>query len=301
MVLALIFLTACATSDRGERDQNFRTGTQGLYMKLVPNLPPPRVYDDQDLNIFIELENRGAHDLGGPGDRIYLSGFDSNIITSVPRLGEPIPKMEGKTQFGPGAFDSVSFKGILRDLRGQNIDKYQTRILVTSCYNYETIATAQVCIDPDPYSFTSKQKVCVPVAVSTGSQAAPIAVSSVNLEPSPGRTRFKITISNIGGGEPFRSGGNYLNRCNPNDPDQLRFNEVNYIRLDDVTISGRSIKSSCRPLDNNHIRLAGGRATIFCDLESIPSSSAYTTPLTVKLSYGYRDFLFKDLEIRASR
>ena len=275
----------------------YRTGTQGLNLNFAPNLPPNRLFDTEAFSALVEIENRGAYPVGGPGDKIYLSGFDPSIITGILEWGENIPYIEGKTQFvTQGGLDVVGFKGTIAPLAPKNIDKYPVRLLATACYAYETIATAPICIDPDPYSPTTRAKICTPTSASlSGGQGGPIAVSLIEVEPSPGRTRFKIHVNNVGGGDVFRSGGQYLQKCSPFTAG-LGFDEIDYVELRDVMISGMSIKPTCKPLDKNHIRLTNGKGTVFCEFMT-RGQDAYTTPMSITLAYGYKNSIFKDIEI----
>jgi len=296
----LLILTACGQGTTEEQQpQDFRTGTEGLTFRFAPNLPPPRLYDTETFSALIEVENRGTYDLGGVGDAIFLSGFDATIIQGIDTYGKPIPLLEGRGPFIPqGGFDTINFKGTLRSLYDKRIDKYQATLLATACYGYETVASANVCIDPNPYAPTRQQKICTPSTVSTGSQGAPIAVTSVEVNPSPGRTRFKINIQNVGIGDVFRYGGQFLANCNPHSAG-LTYEEVDYVRVADVTISGLSIRQSCKPLDSTgHLRLTNGAGALYCEFTQMRGQSTFTTPLNVILDYGYRQSLTQQLEIR---
>lgn len=301
IIFLLVFLIACARiGKKGEQPQpqEFRSGTQGIYMQFVPNLPPPKVFDREPLNVMIQIENRGTAMVGSVGlDKVYLSGFDNNIITGIPMDGVDIPQMEGRGPYMPqGGIDTVSFRGIIQPLGAKRIDKYQPTLLATACYHYETIASAQVCIDPNPYAPTNIVKVCTPSTVGLGSQGAPIAVTSVEVVPSPEKTRFKISISNVGGGDVFRS--RYLNACSPYSGG-LGFNEVDFVRVDNVVISGQTIKDTCKPFsDREFIRLTNGQAQLFCEFNAPPGQSAFLTPLEIWLDYGYRSSIFRQLDIR---
>ncbi len=302
IVLFLVFLMACAGRKAAQQAQptEFRSGTQGIYMQFVTNLPPPKVFDREPLNVMIQVENRGTAPVGMAGlDRIYLSGFDNNIITNIPMDGVDIPPMEGRGPYMPqGGIDTVSFMGRIQPLGSRRIDKYQPTLLATACYRYETIASAQVCIDPNPYAPTSAAKVCTPSTVGTGSQGAPIAVTSVEVTPSPEKTRFKISISNVGGGDVFRAGARYLGSCSPYSGG-LGFNEIDFVRVTDVIISGQPIKDTCKPLDKEgHVRLTNGQAQLFCEFNAPPGQSAFLTPLEILLEYGYRYSIFRQVDIR---
>ncbi|MBD3304667.1 hypothetical protein GF343_06020 [Candidatus Woesearchaeota archaeon] len=299
--LLFVLLSACAVRQTDKEQQmtatTYRVGTQGLDLRFLPNLPPNRLFDTDTFNAVIEIENKGAYTVGGPGDKLYLSGFDPSIITGILEWGEGIPQIDGRTQYVPqGGVDVVSFKGSIAPLRPRNIDKYPVRLLATACYEYETIAATPVCIDPDPYSPTTRPKICTPGPASLGGgQGGPIAVTQVEVDPSPGRTRFKIHIQNAGGGEVFRYGAEYLQKCSPHTA-PLAFDEIDYVELRDVTLGGVSIKPTCKPLDRNHIRLTNGKGTVFCEMMT-RGQDAYTTPMVVALDYGYRSSVFKDLEI----
>ena len=308
-VLACLILLSSCTGWYGGKSSNrptaeFRTGPEGVRVQYMPNLPPPRLYDDQPFDVLLKVWNVGAENVGGSNDRIYLSGFDPSIITGLNANGAPIPKLEGKTQYNlQGTFDYVSFKGVLRNLKSLNVDRYPVSpLLATTCYQYKTSSSENVCIDPDPFSTGAKTKACIPHATSAGTQGAPVAVQSINLEPSSGRTRFQIDVANVGGGDVFLPGAVYLNKCSPYDPKGLEFNEVDRVRLDRMEVAGASIVPSCRPVDSQgFIRLINGRATIVCEYSSQGKGAAFVTPLITELSYGYRRTAGTSVEILPSR
>ncbi|MBW3016506.1 hypothetical protein KY309_02760 [Candidatus Woesearchaeota archaeon] len=302
LLLFLAVVVACAPVQKEAAEPvDFRYGTEGLYMSFVPNLPPPRLLDSEPFNVMLMVENRGTTNVGrGDGD-IFLSGFDPRIITmSADR--QPVPDLEGRGPFIPkGGFNTVSFSGTIAKLSSYRIDKYQPTILATACYRYETVASAQVCIDPNPFAPASAPKVCTPGTVSLGSQGAPIAVTSVEVEPSPTKTRFRIHLQNVGGGDVFLPDSEYLSKCSPYSDPGLGFNEVDFVRVDEVMIAGTSLKASCKPLDSRgSLRLTGGSASLFCefDVASMRAQSAYLSPLNVILKYGYRQSIYMPVEIR---
>lgn len=283
-----------------EADVGYRTGTQGLVVSFMPNYPRTRMYDEESFLALLEVKNKGAYDVGFGGDRIYLSGFDMSIITGIPTSGAAIPQIEGKNQFNTeGGYDTVEFSGEIYPLSGKNIDKYPSTILATACYGYKTVASENICIDPDPFSQTGERKVCTPSTVSFGTQGAPIAVTSVEVEPTPTVTRFKIHLSNVGGGTAFKPGADYLAKCSPYHTEGLNsINEANMVQLSKVEVIGKSITPGCKPVDNQgHVRLINGQATVFCEIGGLGRGPAYSTPLTVEIDYGYRNTISKSVEI----
>ncbi|MBI4451478.1 hypothetical protein HY642_05875 [Candidatus Woesearchaeota archaeon] len=300
LVALLVLIASCAKGTE-RTGTDWRTGTQGLVITFEPQQPPSQLYDDQEFNAVVRVENKGAFGVGSAGDRVYLSGFAQNIITGIPTNGIQLPKIGGKTQYsqGRGETDFVTFKGALRHVT----DPYPPTILATACYGYETIATGTMCIDPDPYSVTSKQKVCTPGSATGlgGGQGGPVAVTAIEQEPARGRTRIKITISNAGNGEVFKAGGGYLSKCSPFHPEGLGFDEKDFVQLVDVRVGPTdSIRATCKPTDQGSVRLIDGRTTVYCDYTNIRGSSAFTTPLSVTLRYGYRTAVFRTVNILPS-
>lgn len=298
LVLFLLVLVSCARKSTEPQVTDFRYGTEGIRMEFVQNLPPPRLFDREPFNVMIQVENRGTTTIGQQDGSIFLSGFDNTIITGINTNGIPIPEVEGRGPFIPkGGINVVNFKGVIQSLSGKRIDKYQPTILATACYHYETVASAQVCIDPNPYAATSQQRVCSPGTISPGSQGAPIAVTSVQVDPSPGKTRFTINIQNVGGGDVFKFGGQYLNKCSPYDAG-LGFDEIDFVLVADVSISGTKL-AGCKPVDNQgFVRLANGMASLYCEYSGMLGQSAYLTPLNIILRYGYRQSIARPIEIR---
>ncbi len=300
MIMSVIIIVGCgSTSSSRQPEENYRTGSQGISLSFMQNMPPSKVYDDEALPILLEIHNRGATDVTGGMGRVYLSGFDDSIITDISTIGEPIEGLEGRGFYNPeGDEDILEFEGNVRDLESRNIDKVQATILATVCYPYQTIANPTVCIDPDPYSLSAEEKVCDFNSVSMSStQGAPVAVTRVDAEAAKGKTKFKIYISNVGGGMVIKDGLGYLDKCNPHHSENLAFDEINQVALTDVVIGDVSIKGSCKPLNNDFIRLkSGGETYIICTLDGL-TGSAYTTPLRVVLDYGYRSSISRSLEI----
>jgi len=164
----------------------------------------------------------------------------------------------------------------------------------TLCYNYRTVASANVCLDPNPFSATVQQKVCTPASVSLGGgQGAPVAVNIVEVDPALGKTRFRIRVQNVGGGEVFKPAA--LNKCSPFS-EGLKFDEIEYVKVLKVNTQNKNLK--CNPLvDGGHLRLTGGQGTLFCEVDGLTGTAAFVSPLVIELEYGYRQTLLKSVDI----
>jgi len=160
---------------------------------------------------------------------------------------------------------------------------------LTACYQYETLATPIVCIDPNPFD-QLKDKSCKAGTVTmTGSQGAPIAVTGVEQETTPTDVFFRIHVSNSGGGVVYDE--NKLSAC----PGSLQFQDLNKIQLKEAKIGNSAL--DCKP--ENPIRLADGKATIFCKISqsNFKGQSAFETPMSIKFTYGYKSSISQKVEI----
>ncbi|MEK6857554.1 MAG: hypothetical protein AABX39_03125, partial [Nanoarchaeota archaeon] len=161
LILALLlFVVACQQQQPTQPGstqfyEKFRTGSEGLAISFVSDQPPSRLFDSDEVFFIINVENRGAKEVGYPGDRIYLSGFDPRILTGVPFTGAQIEKVEGKTSTSlVGGRGVTEFRSTPSKLPTES---YETPIVATACYSYETIAEANICLDSDPRSYSQRK------------------------------------------------------------------------------------------------------------------------------------------------
>ncbi len=290
LILLLFFSFGCTQKTGDSTD--YRKGTQGIVMSFMADMPPAKMYDNMPIDLVVEIKNKGAYPqpTGITGLAIYLSGFDDTLIMGMPKQMS-IPNLEGKNPYNPeGGYDVVSFRGNIINFDSRNIDSYNANFLVTSCYNYETIASQTVCVDPEPYSTKEKTKVCtIPPSYSlSGGQGAPVAVTKIEETVLSNKIQFKIYIKNLGDGKVVDK-----SRLNIDCPYSL-----DYTNLNKVYVSGRvsGYSLSCKPA--NPINLINGEGSAICTVpKPAMSKSAYTTPLQVKLEYGYSSSIQKSVEI----
>lgn len=293
----MLFVIACQQQPQGQQGgqfyEKFRTGAEGLTISFVSDQPPSKIFDTDEAFFVLNVENKGAKDVGYPGDRIYLSGFDPRILTGIPFTGSSIEKIEGKTSTSlVGGRGVAEFKAILSKLPTES---YETPIVATACYSYETIAEANICLDSDPRSY-AQRKVCTPTGLSLGTQGAPVAVSSVDVSAVKGSATLKFKVRNAGIGDVFRFGGEYLTKCSPY-VGLDRFNDLDRVQIFDVRVGAVSITPSCQLSDGN-VRLINNEGIFTCkvDTRQFPATGAVTT-LSVDLRYGYRNTLSRRLEV----
>ncbi|MBI2656990.1 hypothetical protein HYX03_04585 [Candidatus Woesearchaeota archaeon] len=180
--------------------------------------------------------------------------------------------------------------------------------MATACYPYETVAGPSVCIDPNPYSTIKEKKVCEVQNIALSNQGAPVAITKIDEEAFATKTQFKITIRNVGNGDVLTTYAAY-NKCDPYGQEsqtKIQREDVDRVRILSVKISNNPL--TCGPfVDGNvkdtsgNIRIINGEGFVICELPSSAYSnkiSAYTTPLSIRLSYGYRNTAEKKILIK---
>jgi hypothetical protein len=305
LILLVLLLVGCRGNSRDEEGYvDFRTGTIGLEMRFLEKSPPFYVYEGDVLPITLELFNKGASEIFA--GEIYVTGFDPNLINNygpipgnLPLPGTlqpylPFEMLDKKTQFNKeGGYQIIEFNSGKIDLPS-GTHKYNIPLTIYACYDYETIASTEICIDPEPHR-SYYDKPCVTRNVGMGGgQGAPVAITNVELTNMREQMRITFTIQNVGSG---MGGGTivdlekmFAGACptgfGPVDVDVVY---LNYVRV------GDSAPLACSP--DGRIKLVNGVGRVSCTY-AMPGGTAYKTPLEIKLEYGYRTFIRRDVEIR---
>ncbi len=298
IILFLIFVIACTPGGNGGTPNivNFRTGSQGVYMGFVANQPPYRIYDDESVNVLIDVQNMGAYPVGNQLDKVFISGFDQKLI--YPKdgayLGQKIPYLEGKTADSPNAIskDYVEFKMGINPL---TVTSYPFKMMAAACYGYKTVAETTLCIDPNPFSRGTRQKVCVSAGKSLGSQGGPVAVNSVQVEPRKGKTVLTINVANVGGGDVYKRDA--INLCSPYSGGELSYNELGFVEVADVLVGDTSVKPCSGLVEGDYLRLQNGAGSFRCTVDTSLMSTEEARLMKIILDYGYRNIIFKDFEL----
>ena len=205
LVFMLLLASACELAKPSGRDTSeteYRKGTQGLEFYFLSNNPPDKIYTGDSLEIVVEYVNRGAYDIYG--GKLYLDGYDRSII-QFDRDSITDATAEGKDRYNPegNLYQTVTFTDTRVDLPVNLAkDVFPQTFMLTACYDYQTQASPEVCIDSDPYATGPVKKVCTVHDTSlSGGQGAPVAVTKVEDESSKDRAQYKIHISNEGKGD----------------------------------------------------------------------------------------------------
>ena len=306
LFLLVILLVGCRGTSRSEEGYvDFRRGTQGLEMRFLERSPPHYVYEGDFLPITLELFNRGASEI--TQGEIYITGFDPNIIHNnpgadvivgnLPAPGTPylFQMFDKKTQFNrEGGYKLLEFNSGRLELP-LGTHKYNIPLTVYACYDYETIASTEICMDPEPHR-SYHDKPCVTRNVGMGGgQGAPVAVTNVELTNMRNQMRITFNIQNVGSG---LSGGTIIDLQRMQQgacPTGFGPADIDVVYLENVKVGNQVITSSCAP--SGRIKLVNGFGRVSCTA-AIPAGTAYKTPLEITLYYGYRSHIKRNVEIR---
>lgn len=320
--IVMLFLIAGCSGKKDPQKQleELRTGVLALTASFLPNNPPATIHveDGQEnkFDIVLELSNKGVYpqpeDEKKLSGKIYLSGYDKDVVTiETPSSAIDLNtlSLNGKSQINlQGESDLVVFKASV-DYSKLPVERYEPTLLATACFDYITIAGPSVCIDPDPYATIKQKKVCEPGSISLSSQGAPVAVVKVDTEAFAAKTQFKITIKNAGNGEILKGqsqGQSVLEKCNPFGTSKLAREDINKVFLEEIKLG--NIDLQCWPFadeevkgSTGYIRLLNGEGSIICEIVEdnyASTNAAYTSPLRIKLSYGYKTTAERKLSIK---
>jgi len=300
LTTTLILTSSCIRRGDDEPDDvDYHTGSWGLEFRFIEDNPPSEFFyspeqlpEANTIPILVEIRNMGAFDVTNA--EFFLTGFDDNIVQGV-NSPMPLYDLEGKSDFNPeGGITTMDFQGVVSNL--DDVDVYQPRFLLSSCYYYETHASPVVCVDPDPYS-TIKDKACTvdEIDMPAGGQGGPVSVTSLVEKATRTSIQIRFVIQNMGHGIVVEKDEG-LNRC----PFELYYENLNYVDYDVVLGNGITPTECTSSGVGNRVRLIDGHATVTCKFEVSTSANqgAYKTPLSIKLYYGYKDAIEQEVIIR---
>lgn len=275
IMLGILLISAgCASLRQGTavKETDYHTGTDGLVMNLIKNLPPDNIWKGNDFVIGLELRNKGAHDI--EDGIVRISGFDPRYI--MPAEDEQtIESLAGKGYGYPeGDYAVINF-------HAKNIDipagaaEYPAAFTIKAEYDYKTEASAVVCVNPNMFKLIKTKDVCeVKTASFSGGQGAPVAITQIEESITPldrdMRVEFIIYIANKGDGKVL---GN--------------------VNIDSVKLSEKNIECNVK-----EFKIIGkDENKVYCPAVVEKGIGARNVPLSVALSYRYESELDKKIKV----
>lgn len=276
-ILVLLLSFGCAKITPSEPEKiEYHIGFGGLDMALLKNHPPEEVGAASQFIIGFELRNKGPYPIRD--GTIVISGFNPDYI--VLDNYQALFSLEGRSLAYPeGDYRIINFKA--RNIAvPKGSDEYPAAFTARAYYDYQTEATANVCINPDIYSYVKTKEVGCEVREVTlpKGQGAPVAVTRIeemisSLADEPYIfIEFKIHIANKAKGEVL---GN--------------------VKVDEVRLVDKKLKCYPETLELKDME----EKAIRCQITLDKTKGAYLTPLTTRLSYSYTQKIDKKFKIIA--
>ncbi|MAG60614.1 hypothetical protein CL619_02390 [archaeon] len=299
LLISTLFLSSCSVIPQGEDADStanvlsqVQSGTQGIDVDFVNDYPPYTMYDVSDFVMLLEVENKGAYDVGATECYLQVTGFDPNIIMGVDYVQSCGP-VDGKNVYNlDGGWNQVEYSSSSISLPYGTLE-YSPSLNLVWCYDYQTWANPSICVDPLFYQITSEQKACTPQDVSMGGgQGGPVSVSYLGVDMIGDTAVFEISVHNGGGGRVLSPYADISN-CGESNLDYDDLDRVSY----SVEMTGGSLVS-CTPSDGI-LRLSNDVGKIVCTFNII-GTTAYETPLIITLDYKYMDSTQKSVQVIAT-
>ena len=310
-VLAVLVLAGCASEQQGNPlTDPFIGGNLGVNLYLQDGAPPPTVYDGGKFpfGVNVVVENVGEADIGPGTDNPYMTAKLEGINPSTfgvtaadlhQTLQEPVrgaTKNFDGTIIG-GMLTNFVFEGLNYQGRLQGNDILTLRASV--CYDYENIATSQLCFKDDIIENVEDSTICTLVGERPfHNSGGPIHVSGIIQNPlGENRIQANFVLDHVGPGEFY--GRKQGEDCDPS------FRNSNKYKVDvTVEVEDPSASVHCFRLGNSNqgtvTLYAGSPQTITCTVEGgSEGTRVYTDILTITTKYRYGQFIEQPIIIQA--
>jgi hypothetical protein len=301
VIIALFILSGCdllnGPSARISEEQ-IHLGTEGLVINFIDNMPPDAVYDKENFPIGIKIENRGAYDVM---DGNLILNLEKDVLEPKNGIKKQI-KIKGKSISNPyGNTDTFNFLVQAKDL-SKETETITTKVIVTSCYKYQTVFSDTFCVDTDYYNLKKTTKACNAEDKEYGSgQGGPLAITQIESkmmsEDNILKPVFIIHARNEGVGGIISSSG-VSDACSEKGISKEQIN-----RLDDnikVNFASQGEDLKCKSSTSINLELNEEEIIIRCTLEEGINKDVepYTSVLNIVIGYGYTETLSKEVEIK---
>lgn len=288
MIIAL-FLGGC------NMPGNNSTSSGGNSLEMSVASMTHQVYENNPISIVLELRNKGKApikngvlSISGFDPELFPSGFNGEQGTSFSN-NKGAFSIDGRTEYNPeGGYKMMTLTASTSTLPTDM--PYNPTLLITACYDYETTASAEICIDTSPYSSDVKTNVCTPGTVNLlPDQGAPVTVSSITVEPNQDFAYIKFHITSQG--DVFDS--SEVANCN----NGIAREKYGVVKLKNVYVGSSSL-TECMNVQNGNVRLINGVGTFWCKYNFPNEKGVFLKPLVVQLEYGTMTTLTEPITIK---
>ncbi len=291
LVMTLLILSACEGLQFGssaEFNPEVHTGSEGLRVEILKNTPPTEIYEDEQFKVVVRLINKGAYAIN---DGVVSLTYEKEFVDLLNDRKKTFD-LKGKDVYNMWDDEELA----VFDLRSKLLDKmseiHTSLLLLTNCYDYETIASFQACIDTNIYKTRPVgEEVCSVKDLTSSGQGGPLVITRVEQDISGGEyiiPHFKIYIRNKGNGEVIRY-GKKEEACSSVG---IVGDDYNVIDLVNVELSNYKLSDGDIKCSPELIKLKDREVMIRCYLDRNViknNDPSFVTSLKIHLRYSYTE------------
>jgi hypothetical protein len=307
----LLFAGGCTPTDKTNNlAKSYIGGTVGLNAYLIEGMPPPMIHDAGTFpfGVGITLENQGEADVGPGTDNefvmVRLEGINPEQFgvtdDQVRKFLTDAAIRGARRNFDgtifPGEITTATFEPLTYspDIHGNT----QFTIRADICYDYTTMATAQICLKDDVLENIQDTSICsLTGPKSPQNSGGPLQITSVVENPmAANKVQVNFVVEHVGIGEffgrpPAGSANNELCDFGP------RNNNKYYVDILVEPLSDSGMTISCSRFggkNEGRVKLyQGAPTTISCVIARTRASAGrvFQDLLNIKLRYRYGQFI----------
>jgi hypothetical protein len=307
LVTLLNSCTDSSTDGEPKIDKEIYKGRVGVELDFFDNKLPDEVFEGEEMNYIIKIENKGVYKVQNSKMVISLEkGFIQTSSTDKCTAQDNIAicnnlVLEGKDFFKDfDDFDIIEIPLKINDL-DELRESHESYIYTNFCYDYMGLAFTEICIDTDPHSITVTEKPCEgdKVISMSGGQGGPVVIDRIEprmfIENDKLKPQFKIFLQNSGSGTVIKK-GSVATVCGSS---QLNSDTYNSVKLSALEFSNYKLNDfTCIP---DELSLRNEEDFIVCTLNNgidRKSTPTYVTPLKIQIDYGYTQSDSKQIKIK---
>ena len=299
-LIVLMFISGCQFSGQQtiKTSGDYKKGYDGLEFKFIENQYIKEIYEITPFSFKLLLENKGAHNIE---NGIILMGFEDQNFRFIHSDFTNF-RLEGKSIYYPKGNQKLnSYQLETKKIDEKESIERKTHLYLTSCYDYSTDFSENICIDSDIYNL-KKDKSCSPNEISLqGGQGGPIAVTKIETrmlfksQEDTVQPQFTLHLKNKGQGIVINK-DNIYTICSSQSIEKEELNEIS-LEAELFGFDG-NIQLDCKP--ENPIRMKDEIATVICTSPTRVGidMGTYPSPLHINIEYGYMSTISKDITIK---
>jgi len=311
LLVSILFVMGCTgqSKDIGPSQTKYIGGTTALIASFIDGAPPEEIFDagGMPFSIVIKLENVGEYDVQDTDGYVEIIGINPIDFNkpSQADLTKDIPVIKGarknfESTVIPGDQVVVEFVDLnyLPNVAGNFLG---ARVRANLCYNYETRASANVCIKRDILQNIRTKEICeLSGEKFVANSGGPIQLTSVREEPlGSEKIQISFVVDDVGD-------ANDRFYKMDTDCDDLPTNidrDVVYVEiLSDIN----GVVPSCNGLRDPNPTNSAGYVTLYdgeprrviCQVDVSGIDSVFLDEFEVKLRYRYSQFIEKPVLIK---